>query len=280
MRIPKMTLELPKIKISKTILVQFIPIVMFTLFLLYPVKTVHYSRSLLGKILVAFIILFYTTVDPLYGILCCGVIILFYQTIYEFNQHTEGMDTNCNKNTPEKRDEKVMESSDSSGWKYVANNLAISNVGNATGEETCLIDNGDPANQVGGNIKFEEGMVTYSTQEKKANNTDEKMETQSSEFKEHHCDNGVLRYKVSKVNLDMASLVFPQLQFKGKPCNPCDTSCEYSIDNKIVKEEEMLKPKESNSWFNFVWNSVWKSNKNEVKEYDGKIKTPSTLFIQ
>jgi hypothetical protein len=278
MRLPKMPKEFPKIKIPQTFLVQFIPIILVTLFLLYPVKMVQESRTLLGKILAVIIVVFYTFVDKLYGVLSCGIIILFYQIIYEFNQHTEGMDTNCNKNETKQ----TSEIEDVVGWKYIANNVASSNLGNAIGEESCLIGNQDPSVTVGGNIKFEEGMITYekSSQEQKINTPDETPKKDSEEFKATHCDNGILRYKGAKVNLEMASLVFPQLKYKGKTCNPCDTSCEYNIDNKLALEEEMLKPKESNSWFESVWNSVWKSNSPEIKDYEGKINTPTTLFLQ
>ncbi len=273
--------DFPKIKIPKSFLVQFIPIIILTIFVLYPIKMVQHSRTLLGKIVAVAIVVFYSFVDPLYGALSCGIIILFYQSIYEFNQYTEGMDTNCNKPLSEKKsDEKTAELADPVGWKYVANNVASSNIGEAHGEETCLIDNGDPSVTVGGNVKFEEGMVTYTASNQKINTPDESNAKDSAEFKANHCDNGFLRYKGSKVNLEMASLIFPQLRYKGKVCNPCDTSCEYNIDNKLMTEEEMLKPRESNSWFQSVWDSVWKSNYPEVKNYDGKIQTPSTIFSE
>jgi hypothetical protein len=78
----------------------------------------------------------------------------------------------------------------------------------------------------------------------------------------------------------MATLVLPQLKYKGKTCNPCDKSCDYNIDNKLMFETEMLTPKESNSMFQSVWDIVWKSNKNDPVDYDGKIYTPSTTFSE
>lgn len=251
---------------------------------------VKYSRTILGKIIAVSIVVFYSFIDPIYGALGCVVIILLYQTIFEFNQYTEGMDTYCNTdlntNVPNKsiieKNESIEKKSENStkDWAYVANNLEMSNLGSFTKNESCLISNGDPSISINQNIKFEEGMVTYTsnTSEQHINTEDENKNKDRTEFENNHCDNGILRYKGSKVNLEMASLILPQLRYKGKTCNPCDKSCEYNIDNKLMLENEMMLPRDSNSWFQSVWERVWKSNKPDPVEYDGKASTTSEIF--
>jgi len=64
----------------KKVLVQFIPIILIFLLLTYTEKMVQISNTSLGKIVIIMIILFYATIDKLYGILVCLLFILFYQS--------------------------------------------------------------------------------------------------------------------------------------------------------------------------------------------------------
>jgi hypothetical protein len=65
-------------------------------------------------------------------------------------------------------------------------------------------------------------------------------------FRDSHCTNGKLEHKGVPVNVEMTEHVFPELQFNGSPCNPCDTSCAFSIlENKLRNEDELTRPKSS-----------------------------------
>ena len=64
----------------KQILLEFIPIILIFLLLTYTEKMVKWSNTSLGKLLIIFIILFYASIDKLYGILVCVLFILFYQS--------------------------------------------------------------------------------------------------------------------------------------------------------------------------------------------------------
>lgn len=64
----------------KQILLEFIPIVLIFLVLTYTEKMVNWSNTSLGKLLIISIILFYASIDKLYGILVCLFFILFYQS--------------------------------------------------------------------------------------------------------------------------------------------------------------------------------------------------------
>ena len=65
-------------------------------------------------------------------------------------------------------------------------------------------------------------------------------------FRDSNCSNGKLAYKGVPVNVEMAEHVFPVLKFNGSPCNPCDTTCAFSIlDSKLRNEDDLTRPKSS-----------------------------------
>ncbi len=81
----------------KHILVQFIPIIAIFLLLTYTEKMVIFSNTGLGKLLIICIVLFYTSIDKLYGILVCLLFILFFQsdTVENMlNRNNEGFESN------------------------------------------------------------------------------------------------------------------------------------------------------------------------------------------
>jgi hypothetical protein len=48
------------------------------------------------------------------------------------------------------------------------------------------------------------------------------------------------------VNNEMAEHVFPELKFDGSACNPCDTTCAFSLlSQKLNMEDELTRPKSS-----------------------------------
>lgn len=65
-------------------------------------------------------------------------------------------------------------------------------------------------------------------------------------FRETNCSKGTLIHKGVPVNTEMAEHVFPELKFSGSPCNPCDTTCGFSIlSDKLNMEDELTRPKSS-----------------------------------
>ena len=64
----------------KQILTEFIPIIFIFLLLTYTEKMAEFGNTGLGKLIIIIIILFYTSIDKLYGVLVCLLFIFFYQT--------------------------------------------------------------------------------------------------------------------------------------------------------------------------------------------------------
>lgn len=78
-------------------------------------------------------------------------------------------------------------------------------------------------------------------------------------FTKEHCKNGNLMNRDTHDNKEyivrpeMATHIFPQLEFTHDSCNPCNPRCKFSIlENKFRTEEEIVKPKNSNDWFHVI----------------------------
>uniref|UniRef100_A0A6C0D4U1 Uncharacterized protein n=1 Tax=viral metagenome TaxID=1070528 RepID=A0A6C0D4U1_9ZZZZ len=76
----------------KRILLQFIPIVLLFVLLAYFKDTAYFSRTILGKFIAICIIIFYATIDKLYGLLVCALIIIYYQSDFIENMLNYGGD--------------------------------------------------------------------------------------------------------------------------------------------------------------------------------------------
>lgn len=73
-------------------------------------------------------------------------------------------------------------------------------------------------------------------------------------FREQNCKNGLLTHKNQPVKTEMAQHVFPELNFKGKSCDPCSQTCDFDIlEEKLKNEERLIAPKNSNDWVSEVF---------------------------
>ena len=64
------------------ILIEFIPIFIIFLLLSYTKTTIQFSTTILGRCISIIIILFYSYIDILYGLLACFIIIIYYNSSY------------------------------------------------------------------------------------------------------------------------------------------------------------------------------------------------------
>ena len=196
-----------------SVIMQFIPIIIVLIYASYKPWFVDASHTILGKLVAIMLILYYTSIDYVYGTLCCVVIIAFYQ-LYE----REGFYAEGREGTPSVEDEP----------KPV------------------------------GDAKPKEGGVKPSMPSVKGNpsvksNTIDAFNTARDTFIQEKCKNGVLMYKDFPVKSEMADHVFPEIQFNTKSrCNPCDTTCDYSIIEAKIDTETELCPRSSNNLFDQV----------------------------
>ena len=62
------------------LLIDFIPIILVYLFATQSKEMIVFSNSSLGRFIAVVIILFYSSISPVYGFFICAVIVLYYQT--------------------------------------------------------------------------------------------------------------------------------------------------------------------------------------------------------
>jgi hypothetical protein len=225
---PKMMVAgLEKYFKDDSIVMQFIPIILVLIYVSYKTWFVDASHTILGKVVAILLILYYTSIDYVYGTLCCVVIIAFYQM-----HEREGFGTE----------------------------------GTAEVEEGTSLDDGIPSMEAKpvGDAKPKEGGVMPSavpsaksfnagSQLSVKPNTIDAFTTARDTFIQEKCKNGVLMYKDFPVKSEMADHIFPEIQFNTKSrCNPCDTTCDYSIVEAKIDTETELCPRSSNNLFDQV----------------------------
>ena len=205
-------------KLTNTV-AQFIPIVVIFLLLSQYQGCVKFSHTILGKIMAAFVILFYTSIDKVLGLFVCALIILFYQMDCRENMlNIESFDTIEEENDEDEEDEleynetKPAKSCDACGVKN------IETFENYESSENTVIENGPV----------------------------------QDEFRKEHCQKGVLKHKDMDVKNDMAQHVYPELKFKNEYCNACSPTCKFSIVESKLKTETKLLPKFSKENLNIM----------------------------
>lgn len=83
-----------------------------------------------------------------------------------------------------------------------------------------------------------------------------------ADFRKKHCSKGHLMHKGQVVKPESAEHIFPEIkQDDFHKCNVCDPNCRFDIINaqsdKLIKaEENLIKPKSSNEFFDVVWNNI------------------------
>jgi hypothetical protein len=203
-----------------SVVMQFIPIILVLIYASYKPWFVDASHTILGKVVAIMMILYYTSIDYVYGTLCCVVIIAFYQMHEREGFGTEGT--------------ALTEGREGPALAEVEEGPALDDV-----EEGAPKPSAEPS------VKPNEGDVKP--------NTIDAFTTARDTFIQEKCKNGVLMYKDFPVKSEMADHVFPEIQFNTKSrCNPCDTTCDYSIVEAKIDTETELCPRSSNNLFDQV----------------------------
>lgn len=75
-------------------------------------------------------------------------------------------------------------------------------------------------------------------------------------FRKHKCNKstGKVEYKDLHVKNNYVSHVYSELDFDEEPCNPCDETCHFRIQEKQTVEDTLQTPKSSNE--NVLWDMV------------------------
>jgi hypothetical protein len=264
---------------------QFIPIFLVLFYLLYKDWFIETSHSVLGKLFFIIIIIFYTKMNKLYGVFVCIIFILFYQLTEQ--DVIEGMKSKKISPTPVKASltpatasptpvkasltpatasltpatyPKVCDSK-----PPIAAAAATATISNTEDEEdgTNLPDTEEPDTDLPDdtNEGFENYQSLYPVISK------EDFNTAKDEFIKEKCKNGIIMYKDMPVKTEMVDHIFSEINFTTKTkCNPCDRTCAYSIiESKLLTEEALGRPKDSNDFFDF-FKSFFEPKRDDWKE--------------
>jgi hypothetical protein len=231
---PKMTIKNMVNNVGKyfeddSIVMQFIPIILVLVYASYKPWFVDAAHTVLGKVIAILLIIYYTSIDYVYGTLCCVIVIAFYQ-MHEIEGFVEGA-----------KGKKVAKAK-SPAKTQASNQAQASNADVAKSEE------------------IEEETVDETEEEETVEEFSNQVDAFASAFSSARdtfirdkCLNGVLMHKGFPVKSEMADHVYSEIQFNTPArCNPCDQTCDYSIVEAKIDTETELCPRSSNNLFDMI----------------------------
>jgi hypothetical protein len=211
-------------------IVEWVTIIAICLFVYFPYEMIELSETSLGKLFFVTMVVYYSMVDPIYGIIACCVVIVYYQlelyhsviaihrdTLLSENMTSmqESLSIEVPKNEPDFKTLKMVVES------YVPGESDIYSYTPGSSSKNY-----------------------YETELLRGTNKKELLE----HFRKSNCDvNGKLKYKGGTVRPEMSDHVFREIQFPNNSakCNPCDPTCEFSIIEERINREEDLRPSSS-----------------------------------
>ena len=209
-----------------SLLINFLPMVLLYLIATYSPEVARISHTVLGKTFAVVLILFYTYHEVVAGLLVCALIIFYYQTDYVESFH----------------DKTIIHDEVLTIAAVVPNGSA-----EKSEKETALLTPSVRDSMILADAYPEAPII------------DAIYDDKTEKFRQKNCDkNGNLVYKGQVVNPEMAEHVFSNIQTDDfHKCNVCDSSCEFRlVDERIQAEENLVKPKSSNDFFEIVWRTL------------------------
>jgi hypothetical protein len=176
----------------------FIPIFLLFALLTYSEKFIHISGSVLGKLVAVFIILFYSSIDIIHGILAAGLIILYYQS-----DIVEGMITRND---------------------YESLPTHIESVAVPVEFPTLLATD----KSLSYLSQYEVPIL---------GNTPGLQESEKADFRKKYCKKGHLTTKEQNVRTDMTEHIYPEVSYVSDKCNICDSTCNFIIKDNMITTE-------------------------------------------
>ena len=166
--------------------------------------------TILGKIIIICVLLFYTSIDKYLGLFFCLIIILllqdqFIENMLNINEYVENFDTLQPASFSPFQNDFILPSSK-------GNYLEKENIHDLYKGKSVL----------------------------------NKTTKYNEDFKKNNCNQLKLKYKNMDVPDDMIRHVFPELKFHDETCNICHNNCKFSVLEEKMKTQKELQPKDSN----------------------------------
>jgi len=199
----------------KTIISQFIPIIIVMLLLSFSNEFVNFSFSILGKFIALSIIMYYTYLDKYLGLIVCLLIIIYYQSDVVENML----------NTDDIMEKMVEQFETRKRLK----------------DDSLHVENMQPMNPTSLNTDRIMSKVNevYNQNVSNHENNIEGMEIKDSFIKEN-CKGNKLLHKNMPVRPEQTSLIFPEIKYEDSQCNICDKTCNFSIEHRQKTEAELI----------------------------------------
>lgn len=191
------------------LLLNFIPIIIIFLLVTYSNEIAEWSHTILGKLFAVFLIIFYTKMDVLSGLLVTALVILYYQSDYV------------------------------EGFSNLIKKEGFLNIPFITLPE---ID-ADLENQEDTEINVSLELLEDAYPDKITQ--DIIYDPQVSKFRQKNCSKGHLVHKGQIIKPEIAEHVFPEIEMEDfHKCNICDYTCDFNfIDKKIKIQDDIMKPR-------------------------------------
>ena len=275
---------------DKSILMQFIPIVLVLIYMSYKEWFIEVSHTRLGKLVAILLIIYYTSIDYVFGTLCCVIVIAFYQI-----NEREGL---AEKTIPVES-KPVTPVTPVAPTPVASTPVTSTPVTSKTGAPVTPVAPTSVAPKPGASPQVASVtpvsyVVPKSVPPKpmtsvapiptsitsKKNKSGYKIETTTyikpdtidafttarDTFIREKCQNGILMYKDFPVKTEMADHIYPEIKYNTQSrCNPCDNTCDYSIIEAKLNTETELYPRSSNSLFDLV-KDIFYPKRGEWKE--------------
>jgi len=212
-------------------IVEWVTIIAIFLFASFPNEMIYLSETSLGKLFFASIIVYYAMVDPVYGVIACAVVIVYYQLDLYRSLIAIHRDTILSEN--------MMVMQDSILQNGVAGRSSM--YSDVTGFLEAYTS-GDSSTY--GYEHFAEPNNYYETEFLSGSRKSELL----NNFRKSNCDGqSRLTLNGTVVRPEMVDHVFREVKFPNNraKCNPCDESCEFSVIEERINQEEGLRPTSS-----------------------------------
>lgn len=229
------------------LLIDFIPIILVYLFVVYPKESVLFSHTSLGKLIAVSLILLYSSYKYVYGLFVCTIVIFYYQTNIVNDIITTHLLTKRYGSLEGMEIQTVM----ADVGTELSSIDSVSEIDSEqidTGYDTVEDSFVKPFEKYEPNMNMYEPSVPFNAQNEDILNGVDKKAKLKQIFRQQYCKNGKLEMKGGEVKAEMAQHIFSELS-NSTQCNPCDESCDFSvIEEKLRTEEELKTPKDSNDW--------------------------------
>ena len=227
-------------------IVEWVTILAIFAFASFPYEMVYLSETSLGKLFFAFIIVYYAMVDPIYGIVACSIIIVYYQLDLYKSIVSLHRDTLLSESMMVMQDSIVHDaiSGNASMYSDVMGRLDAFRSPLSKGKDIALESFTPGDSSVYSYTPLNDPKNYYESEFTRGSRKKELL----SHFRQANCDaKGNLKNKGVIVRPEMVDHIFREIQFpdNSSKCNPCDESCEFSIVEERLNREEGLRPTSS-----------------------------------